>query len=463
MTTAATIEQEIAAARRWQSDPEYFVREVIGARLLKFQSDVLRSVRDNKRTLVVTAPGTGKTTVAAATVLWFTVANYGAHTITTAPTWDHLEKKLWPQIASMHRSAKAPIGGEMSGTKLQIGVDWMAYAISTDRPAAFGGTHKKKMLVVFDDAHGVNEDIWKITEDNLMAGHGAHWLAIGNPLYAEGPFYHASLPGSGWNVIHFSALDHPNVIERREVVPGAVTHEKVDKIVAKYGVESPEYEREVLGRFADSVTSALISRAMLAACASITPNVKEEAHLGIDVSEGGSDRTVVSLVRDRVLVQQWEWTGDDPMVNTGKVRNLIVETHVDPSNVHIDMGGGGSAVVARLGELGIPVDGVWFGGAARGALDTALSGEKYANMRSEMYAVAAQLLREKALSIPEQFESTWTDLCQPEWDTGKVRSDGGRVLKPKEQIKKRIGRSPDYGDSLVLALARSPQYFVESF
>lgn len=460
--TNATIEQEIAAVKRWQRDPDYYVRENIGARLLKFQSDVLRSVRDNKRTLVVTAPGTGKTTVAAATVLWFTVVNCGAHTITTAPTWDHLEKKLWPQIAAMHRDAKAPIGGEMSGTKLQLDVDWMAYAISTDRPTAFGGTHKKKMLVVFDDAHGVSDEIWKITEDNLMAGHGAHWLAIGNPLYSEGPFYHASLPGSGWNVIHFSALDHPNVIERREVVPGAVTHEKVDKIIARYGVDSAEYAREVKGEFAVSVTSALISRAMLAACATIAPTVKEDAHLGIDVSEGGADKTVCSLVKDRVLVEQVEWTGDDPMVNTGKIFNLIRELNVAQENVHIDMGGGGSAVVARLGELGLSVDGVWFGGEARNAMDTAVSGEKYANMRAEMYATVAQLLRDKALSIPDKYESTWIDLCQPEWDP-KIRSDGARHLKPKEQIKKRIGRSPDYGDSLVLALARSPSFFVESF
>lgn len=486
----------VAPASKFESyrrDPVGFVADVLGIKktattygLTRMQEAALMSIVDNKKTLALTAPDTGKTLTAAIALLWFGSVFPGSHIITTGPTFSHLKMKLWPEVHSRHGGAIVALGGDLDMTSLRWGPDWVAYGLSTNRPSAFGGTHKEHMLVEFDDAHGVSPPIWNVTDDNLMSGDGARWFATANPMCDEShPCYRAAQPGSGWNVVEFSALEHPNVIERRQVIPGAVSHVKVDRY-RKFGEESYEWHTGVLGKFPKGQSKNLMSRATFAANAdkrlSLTP---PEAHVGFDVADHGEDFNVASLYVNRRLVAKVKWRGVDInlMITCGRLVDLVERewpsdtslwdgwptelkkdgTPVWPRviawhDVHLDGTGVGSGVGARLHELEKPVDIVNFGEGSQGDWDFS-SGVALANRRAEMFFNVAQLAREGLVIIPEivsgeSTEELVEDLTAPKWSK-TIRSDGARYVEPKEDIAKRLGRSPDEGDSTVLAFCRT--------
>ncbi|GAF80745.1 unnamed protein product, partial [marine sediment metagenome] len=58
---------------------------------------------------------------------------------------------------------------------------------------------------------------------------------------------------------------------------------------------------------------------------------------------------------------------------------------------------------------------------------------------------------EKPLALPKEFVKLAIELVAIEWF---VSSTGKTQVEPKENIKKRLGRSPDHADALALTYAR---------
>ena len=61
------------------------------------------------------------------------------------------------------------------------------------------------------------------------------------------------------------------------------------------------------------------------------------------------------------------------------------------------------------------------------------------------------LLRAKALCIPEKWSHAWGELTQIQY--GFDATDRLRI-EPKDEIRARLGRSPDDADAIALALSR---------
>jgi hypothetical protein len=75
------------------------------------------------------------------------------------------------------------------------------------------------------------------------------------------------------------------------------------------------------------------------------------------------------------------------------------------------------------------------------------------NRRTELWVAVQEWIRKEAGLAdlaPGIREELRADLTTVKYS---FRPDGRRILEPKEDIRKRIGRSPDYGDALALALA----------
>jgi hypothetical protein len=121
----------------------------------------------------------------------------------------------------------------------------------------------------------------------------------------------------------------------------------------------------------------------------------------------------------------------------------------DAWRIAIDATGGtGAGPVDRLRELGWDVNEVNFGAAPR--TDDA---ERFLNRRAELWwalrdwIVSDATLADCPSRIKQELRQDRPALKYTH------RSDGRRVLEPKDDLKKRIGRSPDHGDALALALA----------
>jgi hypothetical protein len=330
-----------------------------------------------------------------------------------------------------------------------------AAVVSVDQISSIQGRRGKPTLIIVDEAQGVDADLWDALE-SLMTSEASRMVASGNPLWPEGRFYEFSRSPE-WHHIEISCLDHPNVKLGLEKFVGAVTKLSVEEKRRAWGEEDHRYIARVLGRYPEGAGHRLVTLRDLTASASVDTSTlpKDGLHVGIDVAGDGGDLNVASIVKDRVLVDQESWGGIDTMATTGRIVRLMARVGAKPGNVHIDKCGLGVGIVNRLWELGHYVDGVDFGAGAVGDWADSMPHDRFANRRVELYCATATAIRHGQLSVPERFKETREDLMAV--DFIPPASDGGLKLEKKEQVKKRIGRSPDHGDSLCLSMSRMGQ------
>lgn len=240
---------------RYQTDPISFQVECLDVKrehVWPKMAEVAESVRDNTKTAVKAGHGVSKSYEAARLALWFLCCHYPSTVITTAPTHNQVEEILWREMRDSFAKRKIPIDVEPSKTRLDFGEKWFALGFST-RPdtvtseaTRFQGFHNDHLLVIFDEAAGIDPRIWKAAQHLLTSGH-CRWLAIGNPTSDVGDFPDCFKENSDWNQITISVLDTPNYKEDREVIPGVSGRPYEREIANKYGRDSNEYKIRVKG------------------------------------------------------------------------------------------------------------------------------------------------------------------------------------------------------------------------
>ena len=131
------------------------------------------------------------------------------------------------------------------------------------------------------------------------------------------------------------------------------------------------------------------------------------------------------------------------MVTVGRVKNELI---VDEDSAFIDSLGEGAGVFSRLMELQVNAIGVKASESAKGLTDITEQ-RTFANMRAYLYWALRDALDPALggkLALPPVDELT-QDLTEVHWST---RSNGDIIIEEKDKIKKRLGRSPDYGDAV---------------
>lgn len=164
--------------------------------------------------------------------------------------------------------------------------------------------------------------------------------------------------------------------------------------------------------------------------------------LGVDPARFGDDLTALVERQGRVVHAVETVAKRDTMEVAGMVKKRL-DAGIDFA--FIDVIGVGAGVVDRLREMGygsklIPVN------AGESALDDA----KYRNLRAEMYGNLRDWLKEQPAVLPDD-EAVQADLCTVQY---KFTSNSQYQLESKDDLKKRLGRSPDRGDAIVLTFAR---------
>lgn len=438
------------------ADPLAFGRVVLGRRRWHGQRKMVEAMRKHRRVRFQSGNATGKTHELAASIVEFIATGKKRRVVCTGPSYDQVRRGLWAEIQNAWDDAAArgvKIGPRPGADSWDIGPGHGAFIASVDNISSIqGGRGSGGTWIVMDEAQGVHDaNLWTALE-SLMQSPTSRFFTSSNPLYPEGVDYENSL-NAEWHTVTLDSMAHPNVVTGREVIPGAVSRQWVEECIRRWGEEDPRTVARIYGRYPEIGSSSLFSMRTIEAAAMMLPTMREGLHLGIDVAGEGGDLNVATVVRDGVVEDVREWSGIDPMGTVGMIVQLIRELHVNPTNVHIDSTGLGSGIVARLIEQGYSVDGINFAESPSGAWADVLHDQTALNRRAEMYLVAAQLLRDGNLKIPARFDLTRRDLCATRLT--KPHSSGASQIEPKDAIKKRIGRSPDFGDSLVLALCRS--------
>lgn len=418
-------------------EPGTFFEDILGATLTPDQLRVVESVRDNRRTAAPAGHGVGKSFVASGLALWYLVTRPGSKVVTTAPTWRQVEEVLWRELAANIAKARIPIGGKLTNTQLELGPNWFAIGLSTDDPTRFQGIHAPWVMMILDEATGIAPGIWDAAEA-IAVGAEDRFLAIGNPTDPTSRFKQVCDSGK-WNVVEISCENHPNVTEGRVVVPGAPTREWVAERLEEYGGrDSALYRARVLGKWPGIGVDVLIPISVVEAAQERweAPGGRPAA-AGCDVARFGSDETIIITVDGSGNVGlPIARVGQDLMATAGHLKSL------EARRTAVDDTGLGGGVTDRLAEMEVVVDGVNFGENARDS-------ERFVNRRAELWWGMREALVHGMVALPPDPRLA-VDLVNVKYSfdsRGRIR------LEAKEEIRKRLGRSPDRGDALALAIS----------
>ena len=444
-------ESPINSATSTASSDSRFAQRVLGWQPWEAQARILRSVRDHRRTLVMAGHAVGKTRTLASLIIEWMAMRPGARVVCTASTNKQVHSILWQEIRKLVEQSKVIIGGDLKETKWRF-KDRLAEALSVDDPTAIQGVHGRANLVVVDEAEGVHQSMWDALE-TLLSSKGSRMVLCFNPVTTSGYCYEAAQRPDMFNVISVSCLDHPNVVEGRDVIEGAVTREWVDEMRKRHGEDSPFWSSRVLGRFPKTSTNSLVTVTELLEADTPT-GVEEEMRIGLDVARFGDDRSVLVVMdKTRTVIECQSWSHADLMQTAGRLREAMRRHGVRPGRVGVDVCGMGAGVVDRLAEDGVRVVPVDFGAGCLGDWGSVVGREAaFNNRRSELHWVARSLIRARQLRIGPQWKEIWADLAAPSyWFDGR-----GRIaVESKDEIKARIKRSPDYADAVLIALGAS--------
>jgi phage terminase large subunit len=447
---------------RWQRDPAAYAREALGFVMLPHQVKAAYAVRDNDRVCIRSGHGTGKTSWLAAMVDWWINTRTPALVACTAPTQSQLSDGLWRQ-ASIMQMAK-PEGfraqTEILSDKIRLReapeINYATARVARkESPVAFQGFHDKNMLLVADEASGVDDKIFEVGEGALTTP-GAKLILTGNPTQASGYFYTAFRDPE---FVKF----HWNTEELAKANPGGYISLKfAERVAAKWGRDSDVYRIRVLGDFPLSDGDAIIPRAWIeAAQGRLVMPIEVRPVWGLDVAYYGDDKNALVKRLGNVLLEppKW-WAKADTMQTAGRVVREFADAREkgeDPEYIYIDKIGYGAGVYDRLREQGLPVVGI-------NVSESPAIKEKYTNLRAELWFRAREWFEDLSCRLPDAAETengvareTMQDFIDELSGVKfKIRESNGKLqAESKDDMKKRGLMSPNLADAFILTFSGS--------
>ncbi len=479
---------------RYANDPVSFLTDVLGDAGAPYskQAEMLEALVEHRRVSVVGANGSGKDWAAARAMLWWLETRPDATALTLGPTQRQVEEIVWREMREAYAAAADVLSGRMLRSAYRIDEQRFALGFSTNNALNIQGFHSEELLVVVTEAHAMPQlhmdAIKRLQPDRL--------LLVGNALSRDGEFFashHAKR--NLYHRIAISAFDTPNFTGEDGGRRGMVTPEYVEEYAADYGEDHPLYAASVLAQFPDSLDDSLIGREAVESAmergeeehlslegrgrhnvagegepagrgdesfipaerdvgavfkTAPTPGevpasagTTEPVYIGVDVARFGFDKSAICVRQgERVLsVQSFERM--DTMRLVFEVRRAVRVWNAEA--VFVDEGGVGGGVVDRLRELGAPVYGVHFGGAAQRPT-------RFYNRRSEIFWELRRLLNDALITLPRD-EELAGQLLGLRYD---ISSSGQVRLEGKPEMRRRGMPSPDKADALALAFLVPP-------
>ena len=447
----------------YENDPVGFCRNVLGIKraaewpakyfpnecgLWSKQQDVLKAAATSRRVVVRSGHSCGKSFVVACLVLWWLYARKGL-VITTAPAWSSVEGIIWREIAAIASRAPVTLPGTQLETERKIDNTWYAIGLSTNSTDVFQGKHHPRLLVVVDEAPGVPENI-HLAILTLATDPQNCVVMIGNPTSLSGTFYDAFRRPHIWTCLHISCFDHPNIIEGKQLIAGAIGRQQIEEWREQWGETHPFWAPRVLGEFPRISTRGIIPLAWveraqneeqrtLALAAAQTAKMPRIG--GLDVARYGENACVLTIRHGDAVESIESWHHLSLMETCGRAVRAIADHHL--SALVVDASGLGAGVVDRLLEQRQPV--YAYNGGHR-----AFTQSTFTNRRTEMWWHLRERFEKERLWLPRGCDKLVGELVTPEYS---LQSSGRIRAQTKEDLLKEGKPSPDFADSLVLCFA----------
>ena len=371
-----TKEEIIKFQEKIRNDPVFFVEKVLGNSLWEKQKEILEAVRDNAEVVVRSCHASGKSYIAGRIVHWWLNSYKDSVVVTTAPTFRQVKEVLWREIKGSISGKKIYPEKAILDTQINISPQWFAIGLSTDKPEQFQGFHSPHLMVLVDEASGIQPEI----EEAIDGLTPEKIVRIGQPLSNVGRFAD-SFRMPKVKKMQISAFDTPNLKEQKIIIPGLITSQDVDNFKVRYGEDSNVYRIRVLGEFPTQESDSLIGIDEVSKAIDRTVVVPSqfEKKMGVDVARFGDDRTVIVIRQMEKVLKKEVFSNLDTMQISGYVLKLAKEENIKSENINIDVIGVGAGVVDRLKEQGWSVNSV-------SVSESPEDKEHYLNLRAELYA-----------------------------------------------------------------------------
>ncbi|WP_412027027.1 hypothetical protein [Deinococcus yunweiensis] len=446
---------------RYRDDPVGFAREVLGLTVWARMEEILLAARDHLRVAVRSGHKVSKSTTAAVIGLWRVYCRPGSRTVITAPTVRQVKMIIWGEMTRLNRAARLPGTIPIDpGTGMKY-MDAEVYGFTTDEPEKMAGVSGADLKYIIDEASGVAEAIYQAIEGN-MAG-GGSLLLISNPTQTSGTFYDAfTTKRHLWKTIHISSTETPNVISGELIIPGLAVRAWCEEKLNEYGADSPLYQVRVLGNFPSQGENTVIGLSLVEAArkrydAQEGPPTGAFA-IGVDVARFGDDSTVLQPVFGHRTLPPRVHGKQDNVEVAGHVLDLVEElraAHDYPVTAGLvkvkvdDLGNGGGVTdhlrhSDRAKALGIDLMPV--------SVSEAATSEGYSKLRDQLWFAMRDWLKEGGELPPVSKLEGELVAAKYSFDT-----QGRSKVEKKDEMKKRLQRSPDHADALGLALYRPRQ------
>ena len=302
---------------------------------------------------------------------------------------------------------------------------------------------------VFDEAPRAREEAWYALRSTLTAteapcklignfGGVSNWVhklkikASTDPMYS----YHKV---TCWDAIAAGILSEEEVLQAQKDLP-----EKIFKEL--YEAEASDSEGQ------------LIQNQSIVKLFSNTHIEDGINYISADIARLGKDKTVIFVWSGFRVVEIVEMQTSTVPESIEAIKRMQIKYNVNTTNIIVDEDGVGGGVV----------DGLNCTGFVNNASPIKVSGknENFANLKTQCYYHLAEIINRNIMyvncdskqetSLHEELE--WVRLPK-ELDTSKI------TILSKDEIKKKIGRSPDYSDALMMRIyfdvnPMQGQYFI---
>jgi len=418
----------------------------------KWQAEVLKELgehlQDSKTKhepflcAVASGHGIGKSALIGMLLNWGLSTVADTRAVITSNTDTQLRTKTMPEIGKWFRLAINSDWWKVTATSIftedkKHQKTWRADATpwSKENTEAFAGLHnkKKRIILIFDEASAIDDKVWEVAEGALTdEDTEIIWIAFGNPTRNTGRFRECFRKFKHrWKTKHIDSRD----------VEGT-NKKQLNQWVEDYGENSDFVKVRVRGIFPSQSFKQFIS------------TKDADAAFGRELHESSFEHA------PKILTLDPAWEGDDELVfgfrqglfadildtiekndNDLEIANHLMkfEDEHEADAVFIDAGYG-TGIYSIGKSMGRNWKLVWFGGKAtdKGCL----------NKRAEMWRDYRDWLKEGG-SIPDD-PGLYDETISPET---VARLDGKIQIESKKEMKKRLGRSPNRADAIVLSFA----------
>lgn len=388
------------------------------------------------------------------------------------------EARVYPKTASSE-----------SGEKYQI--HGMAVNQSKDAEGRIRGGHAPRRRIVLDEAQNIADPIFNACI-NPMSAPDAKCVFLTNPVEKISKFGEWCEPRDGWDsitpedlswpmrkfedgiVLHFDGLQSPNVKAGWAKYSGLLTLEGIKEVVEGFGIDSVQYWALIRGFFCPAgMISRIFPDSVIETgkrpkifdfqpeiCASLDPAFEHDncvmhlAELGRPIF--GVKTYAINCLKSETFKFNTS-AGSEPKEYqiAHRVMELARQYGIKPQHFIMDTTGNGRGVAAILQkEWSVDIQQVNYGGAATERVLRADNPKKACDLFkffiSELYFRAAEYTREGLIGGLRNLDTrTIDDIGSRRYHVVQSTKGSLQQAESKDELKKRIGRSPDYGDSYV--------------